>query len=148
MRGQSSLRHHPEIDAIVIHEGEATLVEIADSAGAQLVLAHIPGIGIATASGVLHYFTPYYKLDMLPFPDRRGPIHLIAGVPTSYMMGSRAATAAVRTVASPRCTALRQASAPPAQCRANRRRNGCARYDRGTRQFIFQLQFPRFLPRR
>jgi anaerobic magnesium-protoporphyrin IX monomethyl ester cyclase len=86
------LAHHPEIDIIVIHEGEHTLVEIAD-AGSHLAerLPQIPGI--AYRDGQQVRFTKARRtsddLDALPFPDRRGPIHVLAGVPTSYMMGSR-----------------------------------------------------------
>ncbi|HYM74459.1 MAG TPA: TonB family protein [Candidatus Dormibacteraeota bacterium] len=86
------LAHHPEIDLIVIHEGERTLVEIAEA------LPHLdrrlPEIsGLAYRDGGRVRFTPQRRtlddLDTLPFPDRSGPVHFIAGVPTSYMMGSR-----------------------------------------------------------
>lgn len=86
------LAHHPEIDVIVIHEGERTLVEIADA------MPHLPGLlpeipGIAYRDGPRVRFTKPRRmlddLDALPFPDRLGPVHQIAGVPTSYLMGSR-----------------------------------------------------------
>lgn len=86
------LANYSELDVIVIHEGERTLVEIAD-AGPHLTarLEEIPGIAHRDGSQV--HFTPQRRtldhLDSLPFPDRRGPIHSIAGVPTSYLMGSR-----------------------------------------------------------
>jgi anaerobic magnesium-protoporphyrin IX monomethyl ester cyclase len=86
------LINHPEIDIIVIHEGEKTLVEIANSIpplGEHL--HHLPGIAYRDGHAVR--FTavrPMLEdLDALPFPDRRGPIHLIAGVPTSFLLGSR-----------------------------------------------------------
>jgi len=86
------LAHHPEIDIIVIHEGERTLVEIADAVPHRDErLPQIPGIAFHDGLGV-HFTIPRRtsdELDALPFPDRRGPIHLLAGVPTSYMMGSR-----------------------------------------------------------
>lgn len=86
------LANHPEIDIIVIHEGERTLVEIADAMPhLEGRLPQIPGIAYRDGSQVR--FTPSRTtlddLDALPLPDRRGPIHTIAGVPTSYLMGSR-----------------------------------------------------------
>jgi anaerobic magnesium-protoporphyrin IX monomethyl ester cyclase len=90
--GQELLANHPELDLIVIHEGERTLVEIA---GAVPNLdEHLPGIaGIAYRDGNGVRLTAprptLEDLDTLPYADRRGPIHRIAGVPTSYLMGSR-----------------------------------------------------------
>ena len=86
------LLKHPELDVIVLHEGEKTLLEIADST--SRLTERLPEIpGIAYRDGQRVRFTPPRRtlddLDTLPFPDRRGPIHFIAGVPTSYMMGSR-----------------------------------------------------------
>ena len=85
------LAHHPELDLIVIHEGERTLVEIVDDLPRLTHLRDIPGIAYHDGNRV--HFTPQRRtlnnLDALPFPDRRGPIHSIAGIPTSYMMGSR-----------------------------------------------------------
>lgn len=86
------LANHPEIDIVAIHEGEKTLVEIADA------MPHLRGLlpeiaGIAYRDGQRVRFTeprPMLEdLDALPFPDRRGPVQWIAGVPTSYVMGSR-----------------------------------------------------------
>jgi anaerobic magnesium-protoporphyrin IX monomethyl ester cyclase len=86
------LRNHPEIDLIVIHEGEKTIVEIAD-AGANLHsrLHDIEGIAFRDGSGI-HFTTPRHNisdLDLLPFPDRNGPVHMLANVPTAYVLGSR-----------------------------------------------------------
>ena len=86
------LANNPEIDVIAIHEGERTLVEIADALPhLDRTLPDIPGI--AYREGQQVHFTPQRRtldnLDSLPFPDRRGPVRSIAGVPTSYMMGSR-----------------------------------------------------------
>jgi radical SAM superfamily enzyme YgiQ (UPF0313 family)/nucleoid-associated protein YgaU len=86
------LANHPEIDIVAIHEGERTFVEIADAM--PHLEERLPGIrGIAYRNGRQVRFTnprPMLDdLDALPFPDRRGPVHLIAGVPTSYVMGSR-----------------------------------------------------------
>jgi TonB family protein len=86
------LTHHPELDVIVIHEGEQSLVEIADAMPTLArQISEIPGIAYRDGRRVL--FTQSRRtlddLDALPFPDRRGPVHFIAGVPTSYLMGSR-----------------------------------------------------------
>jgi len=89
---EALLEHHPELDIIVIHEGEQTLVEILRAA-ANLKdgLPKITGIGYREDGQVR--FTPKRRtlddLDTLPFPERSGRIHSIAGVPTSFLMGSR-----------------------------------------------------------
>jgi anaerobic magnesium-protoporphyrin IX monomethyl ester cyclase len=86
------LANHPEIDIVAIHEGERTLVEIADAMpGLQ---ERLPGIaGIAYRTGERVCFTTARPtvddLDSLPEPDRRGPVQVVAGVATSYLMGSR-----------------------------------------------------------
>jgi len=86
------LANHPEIDLIVIHEGERTLVEIADAMPhLEDHLPQISGIAYRCAQGV-RLTAPRVTLDdldTLPLPDRSGTIHTIAGVPTSYLMGSR-----------------------------------------------------------
>ncbi len=86
------LEHHPELDIIAIHEAEQTLVEIvAAVANLKDDLPKIPGIAYREDGKV--QFTPKRRtmddLDTLPFPERRGRIHAIAGVPTSFLMGSR-----------------------------------------------------------
>ena len=89
---QPLLEHHPELDIIVIHEGEQTLAEIvAAAANLKDDLPKIPGIAYREDGQVR--FTPKRRtlddLDTLPFPVRAGRIHSIAGVPTSFLMGSR-----------------------------------------------------------
>lgn len=89
---QPLLEHHPELDIIAIHEAEQTLVEIvAAAANLQEDLPKITGIAYREDGQVR--FTPQRRtlddLDTLPFPERRGRIHTIAGVPTSFLMGSR-----------------------------------------------------------
>ncbi len=86
------LEHHPELDVVVIHEAEQTLVEIVAAApNLQDGLAKITGIAYRENGQVR--FTPQRRtlddLDTLPFPERRGRIYTIAGVPTSFLMGSR-----------------------------------------------------------
>ncbi len=135
------LAHHPEIDIIVIHEGERTLVEIADAM--PDLEQHLPQIsGIAYRDGQQIRFTPPRRttdhLDALPFPDRRGPIHLLAGVPTSYMMGSRGCYG---TCAYCCITTLHQLA--PGKRFRQREVEGIADemstlyHERGTRQFVF-----------
>jgi anaerobic magnesium-protoporphyrin IX monomethyl ester cyclase len=89
---ESLLANHPELDILVMQEGEETLVEIANAMPSlQERLPEIPGIAYRDGHHVR--FTRQRPalddLDALPFPDRRGPIRSIAGVPTSYLMGSR-----------------------------------------------------------
>ncbi|HWZ96167.1 MAG TPA: TonB family protein, partial [Candidatus Dormibacteraeota bacterium] len=89
---QPLLEHHPELDMIVIHEGEQTLMEIV--AAAANLKDDLPKItGIAYRENDQVRFTPQRRtlddLDTLPFPERGGRIHTIAGVPTSFLMGSR-----------------------------------------------------------
>ncbi len=67
------LANHPELDIIVIHEGERTLVEIADAMPhLHERLPQIPGIAYRNERHV--YFTTPRRtlddLDLLPFPDR------------------------------------------------------------------------------
>lgn len=89
---QELLEHHPELDIIAIHEAEQTLLEIV--AAATNLKDDLPKItGIAYREDDQVRFTPKRRtlddLDTLPFPERQGRIHTIAGVPTSFLMGSR-----------------------------------------------------------
>jgi anaerobic magnesium-protoporphyrin IX monomethyl ester cyclase len=89
---QELLEHHPELDIIAIHEAEQTLLEIV--AAAANLKDDLPKItGIAYREDDQVRFTPKRRtlddLDTLPFPERQGRIHTIAGVPTSFLMGSR-----------------------------------------------------------
>lgn len=135
------LAHHPELDVIVIHEGEGTFVEIA-AAVPHLAerLPQIPGIAYRDRQQVR--FTTSRRtldnLDALPFPDRRGPIHTLAGVPTSYMMGSRGCYGSCAYC----CITTLHQLAPGKRFR-QRNVEGIADemaalyHERGTRQFIF-----------
>jgi len=86
------LEHHPALDAIVLHEGERTLVELADLGDALVERAgEVRGVayrkdGRAAVSPPRPMIT---DLDRLPRPDRSGPARLLCGVPTAYLMGSR-----------------------------------------------------------
>ena len=138
---QPLLAHHPEIDIIVIHEGEGTLVEIADAM--PILEERRPHIsGIAYRDGQQVRFTTSRRmvddLDSLPFPDRRGPIHTIAGVPTSYLMGSRGCYGSCAYC----CITTLHRMAPGKRFRQRSVDHiademAALYHERGTRQFIF-----------
>jgi hypothetical protein len=86
------LENHADLDLIVVHEGERTLVELADLGQPwPASLASLPGIVYRDGGQVVA--TPPREflsdLDSFPWPDRTGPARLLAGVPSAYMMGSR-----------------------------------------------------------
>ncbi len=86
------LRDYPQLDLIALHEGERTIVELADLGDELVARAHQVD-GLVTRSGGRPVATtprPMQRdLDALPFPDRSGAARLVAGVPTAYIMGSR-----------------------------------------------------------
>ncbi len=96
------LEHHSELDVIVVHEAERTLVELAD-------LGELGAERLRTVQGLVYregaelVATPPREilrdLDTLPWPDRSGPARLLAGVPSAYMMGSRGCLGACRPAA-------------------------------------------------
>jgi radical SAM superfamily enzyme YgiQ (UPF0313 family) len=86
------LSQHPELDLIVVHEAERTIVELACLPRlSPEALATIPGLVYRSGDTVVA--TPPREaqadLDCLPWADRSGPPRLMEGVPTAYMMGSR-----------------------------------------------------------
>lgn len=135
------LGNHAALDAVVIHEGEATLVEMADALPG--IRSHLPNIhGIAYRDGKQIHFTPARRavddLDSMPFPDRRGPVRVIAGVPTSYMMGSRGCYGHCAYC----CITTLHRMAPGKRFRQRSPENVADEmsrlyHDRGTRQYIF-----------
>ena len=135
------LAYHPEIDIIVIHEGERTLVEIANAAPS--LESHLPEIpGIAYRQGGHVRFTNPRRiadhLDELPFPDRRGPVHTIAGVATSYLMGSRGCFGSCAYC----CITTLHRMAPGKRFRQREVERiademASLYFERGTRQFVF-----------
>ncbi len=86
------LEHHPPLDAIVVHEGEETIVELADLGAALAARAgEVRGVAVRR-EGRAVFAAPrptIADLDRLPRPDRSGPARLLCGVPTAYLMGSR-----------------------------------------------------------
>jgi anaerobic magnesium-protoporphyrin IX monomethyl ester cyclase len=138
---ESLLSQHPELDIIVIHEGERTVIEIAEAMpdfdGSLVEIA-----GIAYRDGQKVRFTSPRRtlddLDGLPFPDRRGPIHFIAGVPTSYMMGSRGCYGSCAYC----CITTLHNMAPGKRFRQRHAEKiademATLYYERGSRQFVF-----------
>jgi radical SAM superfamily enzyme YgiQ (UPF0313 family) len=89
---QELLLHHPELDVIVLHEGERTLVELAD-------LGVFSGERLAAVQGIVYREGTEVRvtaprpmvqdLDTLPLPDRSGRVRTQAGVPVAYLLGSR-----------------------------------------------------------
>ena len=103
-------------------------------------MPEIPGIAYRDAQKV-QFTNPRRtadNLEALPFPDRRGPIHLLAGVPTSYMMGSRGCygNCAYCCITTLHQLApgkrFRQRSVPDIADEM-----AALYYERGTRQFVF-----------
>ncbi len=86
------LIHHPEIDIIVLHEGEKTIVELAELYEHQnRSLESVAGIAYRQDDDVF-VTSPRRKiedLDSLPFPRRNNKAYILAGVPTAYLLGSR-----------------------------------------------------------
>jgi len=73
------LIHHPEIDIIVLHEGEQTIVELAE-------LYDHRNRSLASVAGIA------YRQDDEVFvtsPRRNTKAYILAGVPTAYLLGSR-----------------------------------------------------------
>ena len=89
---QDVLAKHAELDLIVVHEGERTLVELADLEElSATALSGIPGIVYRDGARIVATRPREIlaDLDTLSWPDRTGPARLLAGVPSAYMMGSR-----------------------------------------------------------
>ncbi|MGE0791901.1 MAG: radical SAM protein [Sandaracinaceae bacterium] len=90
------LRHHRSIDAIALHEGERSIVELARAGCERSAWRAIAGLVFRDADGALVTTEPRRSetdLDALPIPDRRGRVHLFAGVPTAWLLGSRGCVA-------------------------------------------------------
>jgi radical SAM superfamily enzyme YgiQ (UPF0313 family) len=83
---------HPELDAILVGEGERALVELAalEEFSAK-DFATIPGLVFREGDEVVSVppRPAVEELDTLTWPDRTGPARLMSGVPTAYLMGSR-----------------------------------------------------------
>jgi radical SAM superfamily enzyme YgiQ (UPF0313 family) len=86
------IRLHPELDAIVVGEGERALVELAGLGGSSpKEFRTVPGLVFRDGGDVISIppRAALEDLDALAWPDRTGPVRLMSGVPTAYVMGSR-----------------------------------------------------------
>jgi anaerobic magnesium-protoporphyrin IX monomethyl ester cyclase len=86
----------PAIDVVARHEGEATIVELADAAARGPLrpsdLAAIKGLAFRGPDGavVANPARPLAEdLDALPMPDRFGDPQLHLGIPTAFLVGTR-----------------------------------------------------------
>jgi methylmalonyl-CoA mutase cobalamin-binding subunit len=99
---ENILRDHPGLDSVVRHEGEDTLVDLCQHVRDGMPVAGLPGlvaragrsgrlpiVGAPAPSIVVGPKRPLPELDALPFPDRRGEVHDVLGVPTVPILGSR-----------------------------------------------------------
>jgi len=86
------LRDNPELDLIVLHEAERSIVELANLGDAMLERAsEVAGV-VYRDSASSHTSAPresLKELASLPHHDRSGLSRLVAGVPTAYIMASR-----------------------------------------------------------
>jgi radical SAM superfamily enzyme YgiQ (UPF0313 family) len=84
------LRDYPAIDSVVRHEGEATFLELCRAVRDEHSVAGLPGTLVRTADGVVNGGARKLPpLDELAFPDRRGEVHEVMGVPVAPLVGSR-----------------------------------------------------------
>ena len=81
------LEAYPAIDAVARHEGEATIVELAE----RRPFASIKGLAFRGEDGVVvNDARPLAEdLDALPMPDRFGDPQLHLGIPTAFLVGTR-----------------------------------------------------------
>ena len=137
---EALVQHHRSIDVIVVHEGEQTLLDLVAAGPDRRGWGQIPGIvfldrGLVRRTGERRAVE---DLDTLPVPDRRGAVHLFAGVPTAYLLGSRGCVARCDYC----CIVTLHKMAPGKKYR--RRDPACVvdemaalYHERGIRQFIF-----------
>ncbi|MBS2012724.1 MAG: cobalamin-dependent protein [Deltaproteobacteria bacterium] len=90
------LEEFPSIDVVARHEGEATIVELADAAargplGPQALLP-IDGLAFRGDDGAVvvnRARALAEDLDALPFPERFGDPQLHLGIPAAFLVGTR-----------------------------------------------------------
>jgi radical SAM superfamily enzyme YgiQ (UPF0313 family) len=135
------LEHHPELDLVVLHEGERALVELADLGPCVAEqLGDIAGIAYRSAGSVR--MTPprpaLADLDQLPPPDREGRTRRQAGVPIAYLLGGRGCLGACSY-----CCITTLHRMAPGKCFRQRAPERVADemaslyWERGVRQFVF-----------
>ena len=85
------LAHHPELAAVVLHEGEQSLPELVDLGADPAAWAGVAGLVVRGPAGPVSTARRPIEPDLerLPRPLRSGPVRLLAGVPTATMLGSR-----------------------------------------------------------
>ena len=140
------LEKHTEIDLVVIHEGEKTLVEVAEAVEGRLenrseAFASILGLAHRDALGRVSINHPrpiVEDLDSLTQPYRNGPVPMMTGVPTAYILGSRGCLGACAYC----CITTLHRLAPGRRFRQRRPEKvaeemGELYHQRGVRQFIF-----------
>lgn len=130
------LSNHADIDLIVLHEGEDAIVALAGGRP----WSEIPGLVWRQEGRIVRSAQRRTREDLenLPFPDRRGQIHLFAGVPTAYLMGSRGCVATCDYC----CIVTLHRTVPGKKFRRRDPENvademAALYHDRGIRQFIF-----------
>ena len=137
---EALVMNHRAIDVIVVHEGEHTLLELVAAGPNRGAWSDIKGIvyrdrGLPRRTGERRAVE---ELDTLPPPDRRGAIHLFAGVPTAYLLGSRGCVARCDYC----CIVTLHKMAPGKKYRRRdpavvAREMAALYHERGIRQFIF-----------
>ena len=98
-------------DAVVLGEGEATLIDLLKTVAAGGELAAVPGLAIRGSSGRTRFTGRRLPIDLdayPPFPLRRrraGPIEITRGCPfacgycqTSYLLGTRPRHRSIETI--------------------------------------------------
>jgi anaerobic magnesium-protoporphyrin IX monomethyl ester cyclase len=135
------LAHHPELDLVVLHEAERTLVELAN-AGPEFErrLPELAGIVYRDGSTVRRTAVrPILEdLDALPMPVRPPRPHRQVGVPMGYLLGSRGCLGACAY-----CCITTLHRLAPGRCFRQRTPENVARemamlhFERGVRQFVF-----------
>jgi radical SAM superfamily enzyme YgiQ (UPF0313 family) len=86
------LERWPEIDSVVRHEGERTLVELCDALDADAGLVGIAGLVCRRDDGALEIMParPLRRdVDAIPFPKRVGEPQNHMGIPAAFLVGSR-----------------------------------------------------------
>ncbi|MBN1610083.1 MAG: B12-binding domain-containing radical SAM protein [Polyangiaceae bacterium] len=86
------IAHEPCLDSVVLHEGEATMVELARALTGREALATVSGLALRGPDGTLERTAPrppVADLDTLPFAHRYRPHSRHLGLPFIPISGSR-----------------------------------------------------------
>lgn len=87
---ETVLKGMPFLDSVVIHEGEETLLALADAINAGTPWKSIPGIAFIDNGRIVKTppRSPLNDLDLLPWPDREDKTY-VGRLPKAAMLGSR-----------------------------------------------------------